>query len=142
MGAKVSILKNKVYFNALASYPPLQPQIIALRTYRGSSIPCLGCVTLNVELNGAVIRDFRFYVTEHGMSIMGVDLFDAFGRSVLLGGDRLVISSLSATMPRKSVCITAVDSEICCVAGTVSGSSEEIGPADWLRTSTNDRRVG
>jgi len=67
-------------------------------------------VTLNVELNGAVIRDFRFYVTEHGMSIMVVDLFDAFGGSVLLGGDRLVSNSLSATMPRKSVCITAVDS--------------------------------
>jgi len=33
------------------------------------------------------------------MSIMGV-LFDAFGGSVLLAGDRLVSSSLSATMPR------------------------------------------
>jgi len=79
LGAKVSILNNKLYFNALASYPPLQPQIIALRTYSGSR---LGCVMLNVELNGAVIRDFWFYVTEHGMSIMGVDLFDAFGGSV------------------------------------------------------------
>jgi len=88
LGAKVSILNNKVYFNA--SHPSLQPQTIALRTYSGSSIPCLGCVTLNVELNGAVIRDFRFYVIEHGMSIMGVDLLDAFGGSVLLGGDRLV----------------------------------------------------
>jgi len=62
-------LNNKVYFNALASYSPLQPHIIALRTYSGSSIPRLGCVTLNVELNIAVIRDFRFYVTEHGMSV-------------------------------------------------------------------------
>jgi len=67
-------------------------------------------VTLNVELNGAVICDFRFYLSEHGVSIMGVDLFDAFGGSVLLGGDRLVSSSSSATMPRKSVCITVVDS--------------------------------
>jgi hypothetical protein len=64
----------------------------------------------NVELNGTVIRDFRFFVTEHGMSIMGVDLFDAFGGSILLGGDRLASSSSPTTMPRKSVCITAVDS--------------------------------
>jgi len=67
-------------------------------------------VTLNVEVSGAVIHDFQFYVTEHGLYILGVDLFDAFGGSVLVGGDRLVSSSLSATMPRKSVCITAVDS--------------------------------
>jgi len=84
--------------------------LLVAKLNNGSSIPCLDCVTLNVELNGAVICDFRFYVTEHGMSIMGVDLFDAFGGSVLLGGDRLVSSSLLATMPRKSVCITAVDS--------------------------------
>ena len=39
LGAKVSILSSKVYMNELASHPPLQPQIIALRTYSGSSIP-------------------------------------------------------------------------------------------------------
>ena len=110
LGAKVSILSSKVYFDALAAQPPLQPQTIALRTYSGSSISCLGCVTLSVELNGSVIRDFRFYVSEQGVSIMGVDLFDAFGGSVLLGGDRFVSSSSSAAMSRKSVCVTAVDS--------------------------------
>ena len=79
LGAKVSILNSKVYFGALAAKPPLKPQIVALRTYSGSSIPCLGCVTLNVKLNATIVRDFRFYVTEHGVSIMGVDFFDAFG---------------------------------------------------------------
>jgi len=143
LGTKVSILNNKVYFNAIASHPPLQPQTIALRTNSGSRIPYLDCVTLNVKLNGAVNHDFRFYVTEHGMSIMGEDLFHAFGGSVLLGGDRLVSSSLLATMPRK-VCLHHCGRlrEISCVTGTVSGSSEEIGLADWLRTSTDDRRVG
>ena len=110
LGAKVSILNSKVYFDALAAQPPLQPPVIALRTYSGSSIPCLGCVTLNVELNGAVLRNFRFYVTEQGVSIMGVDLFDAFRGSVLLGGDRLVSSSSSATTPSKHVCVTADES--------------------------------
>jgi len=33
LGAKVPTLNSKVYFNVLASHPPLQPQIIALRTY-------------------------------------------------------------------------------------------------------------
>jgi len=59
-------------------------------------------VTLNVDLNGAAIRDFRFYVTEHGMSIMGVDLFDAFGGSVLLGGDR--VASWVVTVSPAAVC--------------------------------------
>ena len=108
LGAKVSILNSKVYFRALAAKPPLQPQIVALRTYSSSSIPCLGCVTLNVKLNATIVRDFRFYVTEHGVSIMGVDLFDAFGGSVLLGGDRLVTSN-SSTIRNESVCVTAVD---------------------------------
>lgn len=63
----------------------------------------MSCVTLIVELNGVVVCDFRFFITEHGMFIMGVNLFDAFNVSVLLGGDRLISSSSSATMPRKSV---------------------------------------
>ena len=70
LGAKVSILNSKVYFDALAAQPPLQPPVIALRTYSGSGIPCLGCVTLDVELNGAILRDFRFYVTEHGCQLL------------------------------------------------------------------------
>jgi hypothetical protein len=62
-------------------------------------------VKLDVELNGSVIRGFRFYVTENGMSITGIDLFDAFGGSVLLGGDRLESRNSSTT----SACVTAVD---------------------------------
>ena len=64
---------------------------------------------LNVKLNGTVIRDFRFYVTEHDVSIMGVDLFDTFGGSVLLGGDHLVSSNSATTMHNKSARVTAVD---------------------------------
>ena len=93
LGAKVCVLNSKVYFGALAAKPPLQPQIVVLRTVSGSSIPCLGCITLNVKLNVTVIRDFRFYVTEHGVSIVGVVLFDAFGGSVLLGGQQQFFSN-------------------------------------------------
>ena len=110
LGAKVSILSSKVYIGALAAKPPLQPQTVALRTYSGSSILCQGCVMLNVKLNDTVIRDFRFYVTGHGVSIVGVDLFDAFSVSVLLGGDRLVTNKSLAIINDESARVTAVDS--------------------------------
>jgi len=68
MGHKVS---NTLTFN-----PPLQPQTIELRIrWKPYSLP---------RLRDLVISDFRFYVTEHGMSILCVDLFDSFGGTLLL----------------------------------------------------------
>jgi hypothetical protein len=39
-------------------------------------------VTLDVELNGEVLFELCLNATEHSVSIMRVDSFDAFGESV------------------------------------------------------------
>jgi len=66
--------------------------------------------------------------------IKGVDLFNAFGESVFVG----ICSKALGICPHHCGRLSAIGS----VAGTVSGCSEEVGPADWRHASTNGRRVG
>ena len=98
LGAKVSILSRSVY-NASLSTLPLRSSNVTLSTYSGTLIPCLGRVFVTVRFDNRMVDQFPFYVTERGASIMGVDLFDALGGSILLGDASIVTkSSMIATI--------------------------------------------
>jgi hypothetical protein len=84
LGAKVSILANKVY-NEHFSSVKLLPAKAVLRNYSGQTIPCVGCISMPVRLADSRKINFNFYVTKQGDSIMGVDLFDILGGIVQLG---------------------------------------------------------
>ena len=62
-------------------------------TYSGTSIPCLGRVFADVHFDNRMVDQFPFYVTEKGISIMGVDLFDALGGSIILGDASIITKS-------------------------------------------------
>ena len=93
LGAKVSVLSSEFFHNTMASTVPLRTPAVTLRTYSGEPIPCLGQVSVSVQLGRQLLTQFPFYVTERGSSMMGVDLFDALGGTVHVGDDQIVSTS-------------------------------------------------
>lgn len=90
LGAKVSIITQKFYDKFLSDKFSLLPASVVLRNYSGEPIACCGCFTAPVQITGSRRRQARFFVTACGRSIMGVDLFDVLGGTVLLGDMRIV----------------------------------------------------
>jgi hypothetical protein len=122
LGAKVSILSS-VDFNRSLSTLPLHSSHITLSTYSGAPIPCLGRVFTTVRFHDRVVDQFPFYVTERGASIMGVDLFDALGGSILLGDANIVTkSSVIATVrPEQSSVVLDSYPVLLKASGTLKG---------------------
>jgi hypothetical protein len=85
LGAKVSILSKHFYVKQLRHVTKLSPADLKLRSYTGQTIPCIGCVIVPVQVSGLPEVTFKFYVTEYGESMLGVDLFDRLGGSINLG---------------------------------------------------------
>lgn len=90
LGAKVSILARDLYERSSLSYFKLQPADVKLRAYNGQPIECLGRLVLPVSVGKVSLHRFTFYVTAHGDSVMGVDLFDAVGGKVFFGGNQII----------------------------------------------------
>lgn len=102
LGARVSVLNRQFYNRALRKLQ-LTPSDVVLHGYGGPTIPCKGCVHASVRVNNCWLQNFRFYITENGPSVMGVDLFDA------LGGVASVAGSVLPTSLTSSVAAVTVD---------------------------------
>ena len=82
----VSLLNADSYKRHFAN-SKLFPADLVLRDYSGGRIACLGFVRLNVSIadTHTTVFNFCFYVVEHGDSMMGVNLFDAFQGTIEIG---------------------------------------------------------
>ncbi len=96
LGAKVSIIEQKFYDRFLSEKFKLSPSSLVLRTYSGEPIECRGFFTAPVQIKGSHQHNARFFVTTCGRSIMGVDLFDAFRGTVMLGDWHIISQSAVA----------------------------------------------
>lgn len=81
IGAKVSLLSRAVYDQHF-SQVPLQTCPRRLQSYDGGDIVTVGCIRVTVQYADVTLPDFLFYVSASGMSVIGVDLFDALGFKV------------------------------------------------------------
>lgn len=95
LGAKVSIMTKKFYDQFLSDKFNLLPANVVLQNYSGEPIACCGCFPAPVQIRGSRRRKARFFVTACGRSIMGVNLFDVLGGTVLLRYMRNVSKSPS-----------------------------------------------
>jgi hypothetical protein len=87
LGSKVSILNKQLYEQLFQSRFTLLPPTVTLRAYGGKHvIPCLGCIEAPVQFCNSSVPSFRFYITQQGDSMLGVDLFDKLHGVVLLEG--------------------------------------------------------
>jgi transposase InsO family protein len=84
LGAKVSLLNGDLYKRYFSGCRLHQPDI-TLYSYNGGRICCSGYVNLDVKIGDVTIPQFRFYVVKTGESMMGVNLFDAFGGKIHIG---------------------------------------------------------
>ena len=102
LGARVSLLSKQHFQLKEFSTCKLHPSDLVLRSYNGSRIPCIGYINVDVTVGDVTVPQFRFYIVEHGNSMMGVNLFDAFqGKVHIAGADILnvpVHPTLSTTV--------------------------------------------
>ena len=88
LGAKVSILNKSDYSRLQSSVRLFRPDTV-LRAFGGTEIRCIGRIFVPIQVGDRSLPSFRFYITTDGLSVLGVDLFDAMGGQACLAGVNL-----------------------------------------------------
>ncbi|XP_062373903.1 uncharacterized protein K02A2.6-like [Sardina pilchardus] len=81
-GATVSLL-NLVTYKRFFSHKPLGPASTTLRGYGNSEIDIVGSLQLPVRYGGKALPTFTFHVSRHGTNLLGLDLFNGLGFTLL-----------------------------------------------------------
>ncbi len=80
-GAKVSVL-NVATFRTIGASQHYVSTDAKLHGYGNAVIPVLGVVHLSISYKDKRVHAARFYITEKGENILGLDLFESLGFNI------------------------------------------------------------